>query len=328
MSSTEQNYQNIDNAINRKFNKFEFLKNHFSTIVKNNDSDAFICKKKNDVVKLNRTLLDFLGITSSHFAEHYERQVTGTGNESSKIDSIESSSRLALLCFCSVEDSPITIDIPNFGSFCASQCFFEAKNRVITLPSNIDILLVDKAQGETRLLYLESKYTEYIRDAEKDVQIGKSYFNKYENLMNSLSEVVDHKDSKIKTNEAVKHTYQYGLKQMISHFIGVVQGPAAEDKNFVEIKKLWDEADQIYLGTILYKFDENDSTDTTPNDNSYFSCYSKLHKKLAVALNAYAKDKAKRIKVIEKPLTYQDIFSGDNLKAIPSKVAKFYNFDK
>lgn len=96
--------------------------------------------------------------------------------------------------------------------------------------------------------------------------------------------------------------YASGIKQMVSHFMGV-SNVTKEYNNY-----------DIYLGTILYRFPE----EVDPN-NKKFNDYTGLYDILAEGLNSISESK---FKVIGQCLTYQDVFKSYDLD---SAVRAFYS---
>ena len=84
--------------------------------------------------------------------------------------------------------------------------------------------------------------------------------------------------------------YAGGIKQMISHFLGVRN--AADDKAYKDC--------DIYLGEILYKFP--DSIDV---EGRKFQDYNQIYGILAEGLNGLTDSK---FKVLDHCLTYQEVF--------------------
>jgi hypothetical protein len=257
-----------------------------------------------------------------NFKHNIERLFNGSGDESSKFYAVDSSSRLSFLCFSSwiEKNGYVEIEIKGKGPVKFTQLYFEAKNKVIKSPSNVDVLLVSKK--EDILLYLESKFTEYVRDADEKAGFSKGYIESknpgIKELMKELvskdivSEYFDDKGARAVVSKNHPLTYPQGIKQMISHFIGVCKGPSLSDKDFNTISKLWRGAEHIYLGSVLYQFSDKE-----------FDAYSKCHEELANVLN----DKRlvikadKIIKVIGKPFTYQELVKKNPL---PKEVADYY----
>jgi hypothetical protein len=98
--------------------------------------------------------------------------------------------------------------------------------------------------------------------------------------------------------------YAGGIKQMVSHYLGVKN--AAEGKLY--------EGYDIYLGEILFKFpDSIEGAQRKIND------YDGLYMTLAEGLNQLSEDK---FKVFDQCLTYQDVFKDNELE---ESVRSFYS---
>jgi len=167
--------------------------------------------------------------------------VTGSGQEGRKISSIESSSLLSFLFFVNVsKDNPLTINGVRY-----TQRFFEVQCKVITSPSNIDVMLV--SEDESQILCLESKFIEYIRDTSTIYRVPKSYIAAYGkiNLNAYVGEVLQ--DSfflqlpSASRNDTQKKYYG-GIKQLISHYIGMTNEP-----NDKRLNAIWEKSKVILL---------------------------------------------------------------------------------
>ena len=98
--------------------------------------------------------------------------------------------------------------------------------------------------------------------------------------------------------------YAGGIKQMVSHFLGVKNAAAG---------KQYEDYD-IYLGEILFKF-----PDSIEDAQRKFNDYDGLYKTLAKGLNQISEDK---FKVLGQCLTYQDVFKDYDLE---ESVRSFYS---
>ena len=98
--------------------------------------------------------------------------------------------------------------------------------------------------------------------------------------------------------------YAGGIKQMVSHFLGVKN--TAAGKQFEDY--------DIYLGEILFKF-----PDSFEDANIKFKDYIQLYNTLAEGLNQLSEDK---FKVLDQCLTYQDVFKDYDLE---ESVRTFYS---
>ena len=182
---------------------------------------------------------------------HYNRVISGAGNEKEKIDAVYSSSLQSYVFFNHVnKDHPITIPFED-GPVTFDKVLFEFKNKVIGYPSSIDVVL---ANEETHsICFIESKLFEIIRDSNEggDKVIGISYFKaksqdiKHENIgyqetlhleLDDLDKMgISHPDSylpdvrgkgeqKYSVNPLGRNKYVYseGIKQVLSHMIGIL----------------------------------------------------------------------------------------------------------
>ncbi len=164
------------------------------------------------------------------------RAVTeGEGNEITKINSVCSSALLALLVFyklcCPREGQHIGITLEG-KTIIFSKAYFEVKNNVIGRPSCVDVALV--SEDENTLLFLESKLKEMFESSKLKEKYGKSYEPLYrgtaiEEALNMGGIKVD-SDAKNLILRSEKETqYLEGIKQTISHLIGLVRGPQTTD---------------------------------------------------------------------------------------------------
>jgi len=238
-----------------------------------------------------------------------------------RITTIHSSALLAFLAFYKVsKNAPINI----FG-IDYTQRFFEVKNECIDQrhPSQVDVVLADKEWNN--VLYLESKFTEPLtnskaynisadyKDENKGKGIGckiynKNFFDKDFGL--NLKDSGKGNGSFNIEPGGTDKSYLPGIKQMISHYIGILNGPT--DKDFL---KEMNKKPNICLASIVYDF-----TSIHKNFAGRVCTYGKLYKRLAQKLNNMHSDK--NVHVLEKLLTYQDVFSNENNKKLLSKTVK------
>ncbi len=120
----------------------------------------------------------------------------------------------------------------------------------------------------------------------------------------------------LKTNEKGNH-YCEGIKQMISHYMGVL--------NFVQAQKCLN----VYLGCILFDF-KDDTIDTKVEGagishlEDYRRVYSYLCKKLAELSGDFAKPE--NLHILNECLTYQDVFQMEqNRNVLDKNVKTFYS---
>ncbi len=302
-----------------------------------------------------KSLIDFIGLKKiidfDTFKEKLREACSGDGNEIKKITTAYSSSLCSLLFFYNVSDNnSLTLKKYNIEdelekTFEFTKVLFEFKNIVISggKPSNIDVVLLGKDKNNENnkvILFLESKFFEYYRDTTKKVEISKAYLNK-----NDIGKLIYDKNvvTKIFNNDVDfkisdkiyiypkenKPCYIEGIKQMISHYIGVnnlLKEKLYESDNLIKLynflekgefdiknlkNKLQDENIEIYLGEIIFDNIIGDFKLTDEENDSCFKNYIEKYKALAKILNkkeGYNIDKDNvlnnRIKVLEEPLVY------------------------
>ena len=126
----------------------------------------------------------------------YRIATEGIGNEKDKVNSVLSSALLPLLVFNPLFSYPneevsksISIRLPGEEKLREfDNCFFEIRNTVIGFPSCVDVVLTSKKGGHTTLLFLESKFIEYLEDLKKVKKYGKSYNSLY---LQTITKVLD-----------------------------------------------------------------------------------------------------------------------------------------
>lgn len=252
---------------------------------------------------LLQTIKENFGITNSSFDEKFCQVINGAGQEWKTINVFHSSSLLCLLCFYNVsEQSPLDITIDgNVCRFTASG--FEVPNKIgknkrgMPYYSHIDVKLSGVCEGKSVALYLESKFSEYINQRGKqEFTFTKEYDSIYSKLQGKIAGLnisglnENEKISLTQTGKNRPARYWQGIKQMVSHYLGM--------------KNCKDTSDIIYLGEILYDFKD------MPND--YFGDYKEVHQQLVTALEEIETE-PQRFKVVKNILTYQDIFKNYKL---------------
>jgi hypothetical protein len=283
-----------------------------------NNSCSFIDMGKNvSECQICANLKDIFGITNELFEGKYCMAVSGDGQEYRRISTLHSSSVVALLCFYSLSEThPLKMDIDG-QTVEFYKSFFEQKNLIgkdasgKEHNSNMDVVLIGRNNaGESVILFLESKFSEYLAHGKYD-EISFVYDDIYKDLTAECQpieglEIV--RGSNTWSISAAPHRpqqYCQGIKQMISHYQGIQKGFIEENgKDF----------DHIYLAEILFKFPE-DVDKGHKSYNSYVGLYNQLARKLN-KLNAEPK-----FKMFESSLSYQDVLR--DFKLDPS-VKEFY----
>ena len=263
--------------------------------------------------------------------ELFKQATEGSGNEWMEINQLNSSTLLAFLCFHNVsQKQKFKFDGDEY-----SEVYFEVQSPLkprdgkATAPSNMDVVLL--TEDHKKALFLESKFTEYL--SSKKPEVSTYYSRPYEALFgkdltiecrtengDDLSFSI--KDSKwVPTNRQKRGQglYLEGLKQMVSHYLGVLHCTQENDsEKFTGGASLWkvlSKVEEIQLGSILYRF-----------ENSKFDRYEAIYKKLMERIGDHSKKETKgRIKIIKDILRYQDVFAeSENKSLLDEKVSKFY----
>ena len=298
------------------------------------------------------------------FMEKTEQACSGSGEEALKITTMHSSSLCSLLCFYGVidenkDEKKLKIKLEDGKTYVFTESFFEFQNEVIKgrSPSNMDVVLAgyEKENIEQKVvLFLESKFTEY-----HSLSSSMSIVNSY--LANAYGEVIynkleqkgiyniitgnkqDEKEFKFCVpqnhkeetgKKATKETvYLEGIKQMISHYIGVrnlLDGNIVSSRNCSVHNKIVDyikeKETKVLLGTIIFE--------DYYQESKYFNKYKDKYKELAKVLNEVSRtsDEEKNLEsteqliVLEKPLTYAGVFLSEEGKQfkMDEKVKKYY----
>ena len=262
------------------------------------------------------------GLDWKIFADKYLQATSGDGQEARRIRTLHSSSLLCLLCFYGVsEERPLNLIVEGRQvRFTSSQ--FEVKNPVGTDEtgkehnSNMDVVLYgkDSQNGKKVILFLESKFSEYLTWGKYSGISNHVYRKIYAQLShNGVLERMGLKYEENPDNRAYSDLasvkgktmhYAGGIKQMVSHFLGVKN--TAAGKQFEDY--------DIYLGEILFKF-----PDSFEDANIKFKDYIQLYNSLAEGLNQLSEDK---FNVQSQCLTYQDVFKDYDLE---ESVRTFYS---
>lgn len=172
----------------------------------------------------NNKLFGFLvgrfGIENKeHFRKKFDQAISGDGDEAKKMISVRSSSLCALLCFYNVEEKPITFKTENGQKIRFNKSFFEVKNKVYNNPSNMDVVLI--SEDNEYILFIESKFAEYLENGAvkisrtyRDEEPSKAIYDK------ALGKIFAEKTAN-KYKVIDKYQYMGGLKQIISHYVGL-----------------------------------------------------------------------------------------------------------
>ena len=269
----------------------------------------------------------------------FEAATGGNGNEKQKILTLHSSSLLAFLCFNDIANHPITIDgivyddgtVFNDGTV-YNEVMFEVKNNVINNSpgkSNIDVLLM--GENRKKLLFLESKFTEYLSGGKVTLSP-----HRYEEFYSMLTEknnfrfsagylpVNSKTDKSQKTQYALykgKKTSEYleGIKQAFSHLLGIATGPAKKQTKGNEdyTRSLLENADEIKFASIVFNCDNKKFDDYRLLYESVFENSDVIKDTIKDVL----KKRELKLTIVPHLLQYQEVFQAN----FPhEKVREFY----
>lgn len=271
------------------------------------------------------------------FIERFKEATSGDGGELKRITTLHSSALLALMCFWRVDGNhPIHIDGVDY-----TKVFFECHNMVINgrKPSNVDVVLVSK--DETTILFLESKFTEFYHPGK--VMLAAPYRPFYDELVKlwegSLTisgEPGEEFALNLINPKRGEAEYLAGIKQMVSHIIGVMRGPEISQAT-EEYKQAFKKSSKIIVGTILYYPPQ---TDDGKKYHRYVRLYHKRIGKIGSDIISVIKkvlsdqlDEVKQIKIepnamyyiAPKSLNYQDIFCLNRELLLESVVKTYFS---
>jgi hypothetical protein len=298
-------------------------KNSFCFInpeVKYNEREGVVLKKLKEV----------FGIDSNTFDTKFRQAISGDGQEVKRISTLHSSSLAALLLLYSVSENELecTLDGENYTF---NDCFFEVKTNVKDSHfSNMDVVLVGKDSKDIDVIFfLESKFSEYLNTG----MCNNISIDAYKKSYDELGLIGDNAIKGLLIQEGIgtdnltclqimstrEPQYCSGIKQMISHYMGVInfieQGKNALDpkqkSHLDEIVDLRNRAG-IILGEVLFDFG-----DTVDEGASKLSRYSTIYNKLATILNKHTS----KLYILPKILTYQELLKDFKLD---KKVKDFY----
>ena len=288
--------------------------------------------KEREGVVLNK-LREVFDIKSDSFKNKFEMAISGDGQEVKRISTLHSSSLAALLLLYSVsQNNPLKCEIKGKNHEFYN-CYYEVKTNVKDSHfSNMDVVLSGKnSDGKDVLFFLESKFSEYLNtgmcndislDAYKDIyrELGLMGDHAIQGLLFGKGIGKDNVECLQIKSSSGEPQYCSGIKQMISHYIGLMNfvenGEKALDpkqkSHFDEIVKLRNNGAVIILGEVLFAFGDNVDKGATK-----LSGYSTIYKKLATILNNHTS----KLYILPEILTYQELLKGFDLD---KKVKDFY----
>ena len=264
---------------------------------------------------------DVFKIDDPMFCSKFVQAISGDGQEANKIMTLHSSSLASLLVFYSVsKDNPIYVMVDGKEEK-FTESLFEVKNEVWEGSgnfSNVDVVL----RGDNCILYLESKFSEYLGSGPVEVKMVDYYDTIYERLSDTLKDAGVHlmtKDGKrFLEREDKAAFYNEGLKQMISHYLGVTTEITAGRLNA--------SGKIIALGEVLFNFE-----DRVPICAKKYESYKTAYSFLKKGLEGCVKEDDTNL-IINDLTTYQCILRSESnhqfLQNLPERIREFYRFNE
>lgn len=299
--------------------------NVFKTRWHGEDSKNSFCLISADKYRghISQTLIDRFEITDKElFKEKYLEAISGDGQEWTRITTLHSSSLLALLCFYSVDAHHVL----RIGGYTFDDSYFEVKTQVYeNAESNMDVVLRGRDEkGQQVALFLECKFSEYLNCGNCNGISFNAYNSQYEALGLFDNQIIGIEFKKGCTADPRRSisicsingsVYCEGIKQMLSHYMGVSNyhryraNALAEHRRFVQ-----DENEQILLGEILFDFG-----DDVKGAANKFKNYSQAYADLARIINGKGP-----IKMLDGIITYQSILKDGFI--FENRIKQFYGF--
>lgn len=310
-----------------------------------NNSYQFILNENESEKDLSVPLKRLFGIRDTEmFKTKFEEACGGSGNEALKILTLHSSSLCALLFFYDVKQHHLEIPLKVKGeckTFTFDDVYFEYQNKVINNPSNIDVtLLGNDDRGKPVILFLESKFSEYyLYSGGVSSDISCNYFDNdfsklvYKDFFLGEAEYEKKASSKegyFKLSKKGKSLYIDGLKQMVSHYVGVknfmnkedlIDRPENRGKEAVK-SNYFDKNAIILLGTIVFDHIIGDFTIKKAEHPTYLESYADEYSKLVEFLNG--KEDAEKLYILPELLCYSKIKDSKN---VGDDILKFYSLE-
>lgn len=216
------------------------------------------------------------------FIKAFSQVTSGDGHELDNILTIHSSALFALLMFYDISiTNPLEI-----GGYKFDTVLFEVKNDVLVngldcskdKPSSVDVALFDS--NDEVLLLLEVKLTEPLNGNKEKI---KPKYNKWikEHIKseNDRFTIGYEEDSLCAKDSNGGLLYNGGVKQLIAHYIGALNGPYIKNNNDLYYK-LYNKAKKIFLASFLLSPTSELLTDNKGKDaiklKSYIQHISKL----------------------------------------------------
>ena len=240
-------------------------------------------------------LADLFGIKCRElFREKFAQSCGGSGQERRRIAVLHSSALCALLFFYNVsKENPYRMELEG-ETYTFTFSRFEYQNTVIEgrNPSNVDVVLIGTdSAGKPAVLFLESKFSEYYEGTGQRLEVAAAYLgNRYGNALYrksslekmELDRIVREGDETF-TLCSKETCYLEGIKQMISHYIGIRNLCEKPDGREDAVAREIAAGARVLLGEIL--FTKGIGQLPLRNGEECFASYRKRYMILADTLN-------------------------------------------
>lgn len=313
---------------------FPVMKTKYRGFVSNNSYTFTNASTTNEDICRNR-LAELFGVKCRDtFKVKFAQSCSGSGQELKRIAVLHSSSLCALLFFYNVsKENPYILEIDGEEYIFTYSCF-EYQNTVIEgrNPSNMDVVLVgsEKRSGRQAVLFLESKFSEYYERIGQQLEIATAYLdNKYGKALYDEAILAkmglnmiasDGNDTFILRSEET--CYLEGLKQMISHYIGIRNLCATADQGEDTVAYAVSTGAKVLLGEIL--FTKGIGQLRVGNDVECLTSYQRKYLLLADILNAQLKadGMSDKFTVLCNNLSYSQFQDKEYIQE--SRIKRFY----
>lgn len=318
------------------------IKKTYSTRYKKDSDNSYCFDGGSDKEQLLIKIFEIENI--AEFTKKYKMATSGLGEEDRKITTLHSSSLCALLHFYNItKNTPLTLELVtdkhSKRTVEFTESYFEYKSPVINNPSNMDVVLLGKDGDQDVILFLESKFSEYYLGASSVLHdVSNQYlYNKYsaplykDDVLEKMGlRKSDDIDGNFKLESLGDQFYIGGIKQMISHYTGVMnvlngksyneKGKKSEVQKNVE-NAINKENAVVILGEIVFDSIIGD-LELRPKVKCG-SSYSDKYEKLALQIKDLTEEN-KRFEIITKELGYS-LFQNIEHKIEP-KIRAFYRY--
>lgn len=313
---------------------FPVTKTKYKGAFSNNSYTFTNTSTTNEDVCRNR-LAELFGIQHRDlFKEKFAQSCSGSGQELKRIAVLHSSSLCALLFFYNVsKENPYILELDGEEYVFTYSCF-EYQNTVIEgrNPSNIDVVLVGSKRetGEQAVLFLESKFSEYYERPGRRLEIAVAYLeNDYGKVLYGGTlltkmdlNVIAHEGNETFVLCSEDVCYLEGIKQMISHYIGVRNLFDSAGQRGDMVACVISAGAKVLLGEIL--FTKGIGQLSYGNDVECFSSYQEKYSILADTLNKQLKadGMSRKFTVLSGILSYSQFQDKEYIQE--SRVKRFY----